>query len=175
VLLLLPIAAWGFARTGPLVESASEATSSNSTFAWRTTGWGELISSHDSTSQLAVGDPAGGGSFDRVIGGHPVNVSAHNDFIDAYIRFGLPGVLVLCWLGLLLWFRRVDVAAGTGLTAQAVGLLLLTQLVFSIAYPLDVIQGLIAGIFVSGLVAASPVPAPVVSRPSAPAPQYAIR
>ena len=157
VLLLLPIAVFGFAQTGPLIESAKSATSSDSTFTWRTTGWNELLSTHDSPSNLATGQAAGG-SFDRLINGQVVNVSPHDGFVDAYIRFGLPGLLCVLWLGWLLWSRRTEVAARTGLTDHAVGLLILSQLVFSVAYGLDAIQGMIAGILVAGL---STVPARV--------------
>ena len=59
--------------------------------------------------------------------------------------------MLACWLGLLLWFRRREVATPTGLTGLAVSLLLLTQLVFTVAYSLDVLQGVIAGVLVSGL------------------------
>ena len=144
-------------------------TSSDSTFTWRTKGWSELLSTHDSPSELATGQPAGAG-FARVIDGRLVDVSPHNGFVDAYIRFGLPGVLCLLWLGLLLWFRRSDVGPATGLTAEAVGLLVLTQLVFSIAYSLDPIQGMIAGILVAG-VATATARAPAVP----PLPRHAMR
>jgi hypothetical protein len=172
VILILPFAVLGFARTGPLVDSVKSATSSNSTLTWRTTGWSELLSSHDSASDLAVGQPAGG-SFKRLIDGQVVDVSPHDGFVDAYIRFGLPGLLCLLWLGLLLWFRRFDIAAATQITPQAIGLLILTQLVFSIAYQLDTIQGLIAGILVSGLVVA-PARAPVALRSPEPSHEHAI-
>lgn len=176
ILLLLPIAVWGFSQTGPLVESASEVTSSSSTTVWRTTSWEQLTSSHDSASQLAAGNPSGN-DLGRLINGNIVYESPHNGFVDAYLRFGLPGVFILSWLGLLLWFRRSSVSDGTGLTAQGVGLLLLTQLVFSIAYSLDLVQGLIAGALVSGLVATSPVRAPTARRFASPARgrEYAVR
>ena len=171
VLLLLPFAVWGFMRTGTLVASASEATSSNSTFTWRTTIWQEFISSHHSASELAAGEPSGA-NRNRVINGHVLSVSPHNDFVDAYLRFGLPGVFVLCWLGLLLWHRRAVIAGAIGLTPVTVGLLLITQLVFSIAYDLDVVQGAIDGILVSGLAARGAVHIPVTTAIRLHAPRY---
>jgi hypothetical protein len=149
-LLLLPFAVWGFMQTGTLLTSAKEITSGHSTFSWRTTSWQELIASHHSLGVLASGRPAGA-SFERVIGQQVVDQSPHDGFVDAYLRFGIPGVAVICLLGFLLWRRRSAVAAAIGLPAEAVGLLLLTQLVFSVAYTLDSIQGLILGILVSAL------------------------
>jgi hypothetical protein len=156
MLVALPIAVWGFSQTGSLGESAREPTRNNSTLVWRTDGWDQLISTHDSAAQLAAGNPSGN-ELGRVLNGTVVDVSPHNGFVDAFLRFGLPGVLIFSALGLLLWFRRSGVAARVGLTGQAVGLLLLTQLVFSMTYSLDLIQGAIAGILVSGLVSARPV------------------
>jgi hypothetical protein len=157
--LLLPLAVWGFMKTGTLLSSAKEATSSNSTFTWRTTSWEQLIGSHHSLADLAGGMPAGGG-FKRTIAQQVVDLSPHDGFVDAYLRFGLPGVAVIVLLGFLLWRRRSSVGPASGLPAEAVGLLLLTQLTFSVAYTLDTIQGLIAGILVSGLAAKDASEAP---------------
>jgi hypothetical protein len=161
------------AETGgkPLAESVAEATSGKSTLTWRVEGWDQLISSHDSPSQLVFGGPAGE-DWSRTISGVVVNVSAHNEFIEAYLRFGLPGAVILGLIGLLVWFRRADVGPACGLTVQAVGLLLLTQLVFGMAFGLDAAQGVIGGVFVSGLAASVPdrsraarqVPAPIVEQ-----------
>lgn len=169
VLLLLPLAAWGFTRTGSLVTSAKETTSANSTFAWRTTSWRELVSSHHSISQLVAGEPSGT-SWNRVINGHVADESPHDIYVDAYLRFGLPGVAIIFSLGLLLWRRRASVAAESGLTSEAVGLLLLTQLLYGITYTLDPVQGVIDGILVSGLVAGSVAraPAEALLRPRRP-------
>jgi len=159
VLLLLPLAVWGFLRTGTLLTSAKETTSSHSTFSWRTTSWQELIASHHSVSQLAGGGPSGQ-SLQRSIGEQVVDQSPHDGFVDAYLRFGIPGVAVVCLLGFLLWRRRSSVGPASGLPAEAVGLLLLTQLTFSVAYTLDSIQGLIGGILVSGLAVKGAAEAP---------------
>src|ERR1022692_3517568 len=161
-LLLLPVAVWGFTQSQALSSSASETTSSNSTFTWRTTSWEELISSHHSTSQLLFGQPSGA-SVARVIDGSLVMRSPHDGFVDAYLRFGGFGLAVLCALGILLWRHRAIIAAGSGLTVQAVSLVLLTQFIYCITYDLDLVQGLIDGLFISGLVAASTARAPVAS------------
>lgn len=171
LMLLLPLAVWGFARTDPLVESATEPTISESTIAWRTTRWQELISSKTSASQLAVGESAV--RWNTGEGGRALIAQAHNGFVESYARFGLPGVLVYCWLGLLLWFQRARIATTTGVTTSAVGLLIITLFVFSLTYRLDAVQGLIVGILVSGLVA-TPARAAVAPRGPMPAPKYGL-
>jgi hypothetical protein len=99
---------------------------------------------------MAAGLPAGT-PFDRRINGGVVDVSAHNGFVETYLRFGIPGFLALTFAGLFLWLRRRLVAQGAGIPEAAVLLLLLSQFVFSIGYSLDAVQGVIAGILVSGL------------------------
>jgi len=155
-LLLLPLAAFGLTRSDSLVRSVQEVRTEDSTLTWRTSGWQELVSSHDSATELATGT-ASGTPLDRRIDGRVVDVSAHSELVETYLRFGIPGVVGLALLGLLLWRRRARIGEGVGLPAAAVGLLLLTQLTFGLAYSLDAVQGVIAGILVGGL-AVAPVP-----------------
>ena len=49
--------------------------------------------------------------------------------------------------------RRSRVGPETGITEQAVVLLLLSQLFFGLAWSLDLVQGLILGVLVSGTAA----------------------
>ncbi len=119
---------------------------------WRTDEWGDLIAANDAPAEILAGNPSGQGwNQGLLLDGSEADIAAHNEYVDAYVRFGLAGVVLACWLGLLLWFRRREVATPTGLTGLAVSLLLLTQLVFTVAYSLDVLQGVIAGVLVSGL------------------------
>jgi hypothetical protein len=165
VLVLLPLAAWAFARTGTLISSAKEVTNSNSTFAWRTTSWNELIAKHHDASQFFGGAPSGA-DWSRIVNGISVDLSPHDGFVDAYLRFGVPGVVVISVLGFLLWRKRDTIGANVGgLPAEVVGLLVLTQAVFSVAYTLDCVQGLIAGILVSGLAVERTSDATAASRP----------
>jgi|GEM_PF-3818971 len=60
---------------------------------------------------------------------------------------------------LAIFYLRIGEAVG--LAGTAVALLLLTQLVFSVAYSLDVMQGVIGGVLLSGL---APAPEPAGSR-----------
>lgn len=156
IVVLASVAILAAADVGPIGDSARSATISNSTFTWRFTGWRELLDSHDSPSNLATGQPSGG-SFARVINGNEVNVSAHNELVEAYIRFGIAGIICLVALAWVVWSRRAEVAERANLKPETVALLLLSQIVFSLAYGLDLAQGAVAGILVSGI-STAPVP-----------------
>ena len=132
-------------------------TADTGTLSWRIHGWRQLISAYHSPSVLAVGRPSGH-TFDRELNGSVADISPHNEAIDAYIRFGLGGVLVLFWLGWAIWSRRSRAGPETGITEQAVVLLLLGQLVFGLAWSLDLVQGLILGVLVSGTAAMARTP-----------------
>jgi hypothetical protein len=169
-LVVLPVLVWAFVQTEPLSESLESATTSESTFAWRAEGWDQLISSHDSPSDIVLGGPSGE-DWSRTLNDVVVNVSAHNEFVEAFLRFGLPGVVVLCAIGVLIWLRREEVGAACELPTYAVALLLLTQFLYGMTFELDVSQGVIAGVLVSGVVASARVPerlpATAVEQPAA--------
>jgi hypothetical protein len=148
--LALPVLAYGFLRSGTLVQSAAETTSSRSTFTWRTTGWHELILSHHSLSDIAAGGPAGA-SWARQILGSTVTVAPHDAYLEAFLRFGLPGLVLFLGLWVVVWKRTKDVARHVGLTSTAIVLLLTSQSLYGVAYPLGEVQGLIFGVFISGL------------------------
>jgi O-Antigen ligase len=161
--IVLPLLVWAFLQTESLKESTAEATTSESTFTWRAEGWDQLLSSHDSPSQFGFGSPSGE-DWSRTLNGVVVNASAHNEFVEAYLRFGLPGALVLCAIGVLIWFRREEVGPACELPAYAVALLLLTQFLYGMTFELDASQGVIAGVFVSGLAASAHAAERVASR-----------
>jgi len=153
-LLLLPLAGLAFSRSEPLVRSAKEVTYGKSTFTWRETGWKELLEAHHSPSTLAIGEPSGT-SYNRRIYRTQVDVSAHDAYLEMYLRLGIPGLLIMICLEALLWLRRREISASVGLDAQAVGLLVLTQVLFSITFSPDAIQGIVAGVLVAGFGAAA--------------------
>jgi O-antigen ligase len=152
-LLLLPVGAWGLSSTEPLVSSAKEVASEGSTLEWRTAGWRQLVASNDSVPEVVGGGPSGA-SFERRVDGRVVDVSAHNALLEVFLRMGILGAAALALLGLVLWLGRAQVADATGLPQAGVTLLLLTQFLFSAAYSLDAVQGIVTGVFVSGLAAA---------------------
>jgi hypothetical protein len=166
LLLLLPLAGWAFTRSDPLVRSAKEVTYGKSTLTWRETGWRELLDSHHSPSALAIGEPSGT-SYNRRIYSTEVDASAHNGYLETYLRFGIPGLLILLWLGVLLWLRRRRISAATGLDTRTISLLLLTQALFSFTFSLDAVQGIISGVLIAGLGVAGARREPAVALDSA--------
>ncbi len=140
----VPIALVASGEADALIDSAT----SGDTAAWRTDGWEQLITNNDSASEIAIGNPAGEG-FERVDRGVTISFSAHNEFVDAFVRFGLPGVIVIVALLILAFVRRRQAGAALGISPLAVALLLLTQLVFCFSYSLDVVQGLLLGALVA--------------------------
>jgi hypothetical protein len=150
IFLMLPVLVYGFLRSGALVQSAVETTHSHSTLAWRTTSWQELIASHHSLSDVATGGPAGA-SWARQIAGSAVELSPHNAYVEAFLRFGLPGLVIFLGLWVVVWKGRASIPRHVGMTSTAIVLLLTSQALFGIAYSLGEVQGLIFGIFISGL------------------------
>jgi hypothetical protein len=150
VFLISPFAVWGIWSTSSFRASLAEPTSSHSTFSWRTQSWQELISSHHSVADVASGGPAGA-SWARSGAEGIVTVSPHSAFVEAFLRFGTPGLALFFGLFVVLWLRRYGVSSRSSLTGNAVGLILIAQGLYSVAYTLGPIQGLILGIFVSGL------------------------
>ena len=133
-----------------LRADVTEITSSNSTIGWRITGWRELIAKYHSFTDIAFGLPAGA-SLDRRIHNTTVSVSPHSLYVDQYLRFGIPGVILIVSLGFLLWRHRAEIATRVGLTPRCVTLLLIALFVYGLTYELGVVQGLILGIFVAAL------------------------
>ena len=150
MLLAVPAAIWALSQSATIRVSAAETTDKQSTFQWRIDSWTELVSKHHSASELLIGEPAGL-SWSRVIFGESTDVAAHSSFVEAFLRFGVAGTAGLIVLLFTLYWRRADIGRHTGLTANAVTLLLLSQGLFAVTYTLPVVQGVIVGIFVSSL------------------------
>ncbi len=148
--LALPVLVYAFLRTDALVKSAVETTSNRSTFAWRTTSWQELIAKNNSLSELVTGGPSGE-SWARQIQGITAIQSPHNVYVEMFLRFGLPGLVIFFALLVVVWKGRVGIARHVGLTSSAIVLLLTSQVLYGGAYQLDEVQGLIFGILISGL------------------------
>jgi hypothetical protein len=150
VLLAAPLAVWGILANGSFRASLQEVTANNSTFAWRTQSWQELVSSHHSPLDVLSGGPAGA-SWARTVFGATQTVAPHDAFVEAFLRFGAPGVALFCGLLLTLWIKRRAVSSRDGLSANAVGLIVIAVALFSITYSPGPVQGLILGILVSSL------------------------
>jgi hypothetical protein len=125
-----------------LATSAEEVQDSNSTFAWRVTGWQQLLTVPRSLLEWLSGLPFGSG-YGRLIGGHLVTVGPHNYYVHVLLRLGTLGLLLLVVLYVLTWRRLGPASWGVPLRALLVG-----QLVFFITYPASSPQGILAGLCV---------------------------
>ena len=95
-----------------------------------------------------AGGPAGASwaRQDRRFDSAPL--SPHNAYVEAFLRFGLPGLAIFLGLWVVVWKRKAGVARQVGLTSTAIVLLLTSQAIYGVAYPLGEVQGLIFGIFI---------------------------
>ena len=150
LLIAIPIGVFAFLSTSTFRTSLEETTAQKSTFTWRTQSWQDLVSTHHSPLDLITGGPAGA-DWARVINQHVATQAPHDAFVEAFLRFGVPGVGLFCFVLVLLWSRRRDVGMVGALPASAVGLILVAQAIFSVSYMLGPNQGLILGAFISSL------------------------
>lgn len=152
---------------GAFWDSIKEPASEQSTLIWRTDGWSALVRANDDPSQVLTGNPSGRG-FERLSGSSATNSQAHNQYVDAYVRFGVVGTVIAACLWVLLFVRWRRVGTGSALGGRLVLLLLVTQVAFSLTYALDVSQGIVGGALVCGLglAAAVSAPAPPQREPS---------
>jgi hypothetical protein len=161
----LPIAVWGVLHTSSLVASFRETQGPRSTLAWRTESWTTLLRHFGSLSDRVFGVPAGT-SFERTVFGTQTAVQAHSMYVETILRFGIPGLvlLVAAWAVV---FRRARLVVTDFLPTAGLYALVLTQAVFSVAYSLDIVDGLVLGSLLAG-VAAQTAPQRVPLRIGAP-------
>lgn len=135
------------------------------TVTWRFESWQALLTGDylSGPTEYAIGKPFGAG-YDRYISVGEVNISPHNFYVQTLLRAGALG------LAALLYFYAVSVtrlrrfkafAQGKSLFARLMYVLLLTQLVYFLAYAPSYEQGVLLGI------AASLVTAPLRRREAA--------
>ncbi len=97
---------------------------------------------------IAFGGPAGA-SWARPIAGVTATQSPHNGFVEAFLRFGTPGLVLFGALLVALWVRRRSASTEGSLTPNAVGLLMIAQALYAVAYALGPVQGLVLGVLIS--------------------------
>ncbi len=147
-----------------LQSSYTSMSGPQSSFAWRVTGWRDLLSEPRGLVDTLLGHPFGTG-FARLINGHIVNVSPHNWYLQTFLRIGLVGLLTMVGV-----YLRALVALRSGSRADLLcRLVLLTQLIYSITYAPSMEQGVALGLVLwhlrsRGAVAPPPVPQARTSR-----------
>lgn len=114
---------------------------SDTTFAWRVTGWKELLSQRSDLLDTVIGRPFGTG-FARIMNGNLVTVSPHNWYIQTFLRIGILGVVLLLGVYIL-----SAIALRSGSRASLLGLVILvTQVVFYVTYGPNMEQGVALGL-----------------------------
>ncbi len=137
-------------------NAVAEATSSEeSTFIWRLEGWEALLfpDSGWSAADIIVGRPMGSG-YARTLGHSVANapeiesgVIPHNYYISMLLRGGIIGLvafLVFYAKLMRMLVRHLRLHGGSSLAPCFVALLI-TQLIYYVAYSADCIQGLLLG------------------------------
>ncbi|MET8326502.1 O-antigen ligase family protein [Streptomyces sp. NPDC005181] len=157
VALLLPVAAYG----GDVAESLASSGEDDRTLMWRVDGWLGLLPQLGGVQDWLLGLPFGSG-YARLVDGGLVSVSPHNYYLQVLLRLGLVGLAALLTLYVAVWRTTGPGVAGPVMapaTASApaepdaddrarllLRLLLCSQLVFCITYPLFPEQAVVLGL-----------------------------
>ncbi len=135
-----------------LGEQLSGSATNTDTFAWRYEGWAELLERADEAggwSALLVGLPFGSG-WTRWVNGGYVEVSPHNFYLEAYLRVGVVGLVLLLLAGALVVRARLSQPDHGGLfNGEVLLVLVASQAVYWITYAPDLTQSLVLGLAVA--------------------------
>lgn len=139
--------------TQSLEASAAEAVNTeNSTFLWRLESWRVLLGGDYLSGyvEYLIGRPFGAG-YERYMPslGMEINVSPHNFFIQTLLRTGALGLALLIGVYVLLFLRLRRLrfqGMGERFSPRLALVLLVTQVVYSLSYPLNYEQGILLGI-----------------------------
>lgn len=136
--------AWAFplGSTGESLRSSySTMQGAHSTFAWRISGWEELLARRNGLTDAPLGEPFGTG-FARLIDGHVLNVSPHNFYVQTLLRLGVIGLVL--FVGVCLWAL---LSMRSNSRADVLGrIVVLTQMTFCFTYALPLEQGVALGL-----------------------------
>jgi hypothetical protein len=139
-----------------VTDSLAESAQNTDTFSWRAQGWGALLrdAGPEDAVEWIVGRPMDAG-WDRIMIHGPavvvVDVSPHNYYLEAVLRVGIVGITaILVVYGMALRGtangfpddRRTDRL----FSANALHVLIATQLVYYLSYSNDAAQGLLLGL-----------------------------
>ena len=137
-------------------ESISEPTQARSTFEWRVSGWQQLVLDDNgpgSVRDTLLGSHPFGAGLRRRVDGEVINYSAHNYYVDTFMRMGAVGLAALLfWYGTVLW--KIRLARWTSSTLLqdwrvVMTSILVAQLVYFIGYGADYGQGVLLGVAMS--------------------------
>jgi O-antigen ligase len=137
-----------FLETSVIGASAEDALSSDNTFTWRLDGWRALLAQNTTAWDVVLGRQFGAG-FIREINGTVVTVAPHSHYVEAYLRFGLVGLVLTGVLVAACWRGAAETASRLGTTPGALRAVLVLLLVFGVSYRWDPVQGIALGVMIS--------------------------
>jgi hypothetical protein len=151
VLAILSFAVFG--DDADVADQLADSAQRTNTFEWRVQGWISLVDQAGprGVEEMITGRPFGNG-WDRSLGvGRVVEVSPHNFYLEAFLRVGMAGLLVLLWI---YWFalrgtHLADRASPLGTTMLSPGVLhvvVAMQLPYFITYAPDTSQAMLLGL-----------------------------
>jgi len=158
-------------------EKFSESTTSEGTFRWRVDSWVALITDKKQTPLTElIGNPTGSG-YERLDSQsfRWINVQPHDQWVDAYIRYGAFGSLVLLLFTLRTFFRLLQYSNGprSGIYPMTSAWVIVCAgaLCYSISYNISADMSALLGIAnaiigASGLTAFSPAGSSIGGNPS---------
>lgn len=128
-----------------------QAPTDTGTFVWRFEGWKGLLEQEPGREEeYLIGRPLGSGyARELETSGNVVDTSPHNFYVETYLRLGLVGLAVFPLMyapTLRQLARRRDEDADLLLTRETLLLIVAMQVVFMIAWPPDLDQGIIIGV-----------------------------
>ncbi len=136
-----------------MIESLQQSATTDNTLIWRIAGWYQLVFLRTAdTSHLLFGDAFGTG-FARMIGNSDVVVGPHNFYVETYLRLGIVGLCLLVWF-FVQELRTCNRLAALSIPAKAClnprlwGLVIVSQMVYSITYNPGYEQSVIIGMIV---------------------------
>ena len=143
-------------RSDFIKESLQNSATNSDTFLWRVAGWYQLLFDNPSMNLYndTIGEPFGTG-FQRMIMGARVDAPPHNYYVEAFLRLGLIGLILLVSLFVLGMRRMKRVPALLRRYAYPDArfwrLVLFLQLVYFFAYGASYDQSVILGLAISGI------------------------
>jgi O-antigen ligase len=135
-------------------EQLATSAQSTGTFEWRVDGWTVLLADtiDAGINEVAVGRPFGTGWTRTMSSGGVVEVSPHNYYVEAFLRIGLVGLILLglIYASALRATAQASKTEGGGLgsllTANGLHVAIAVQLFYYITYAPDMSQAMLLGI-----------------------------
>jgi hypothetical protein len=153
----IALAAFLFGQRGELIKDSLQNSATNSdTLLWRVAGWYQLLFNNPSMNfyNNTLGEPFGTG-FQRMIMGARVDAPPHNYYVEAFLRLGMIGLILLVCL-LVIGMRRMKRVPAmlrryAYPDARFWRLVLLLQLVYFFTYGASFDQSILMGIAILGI------------------------